>query len=113
MRSRIAFILVLFAVMTGFTQRSLAYYTDISNIDLTHVFEKVIDDKLYIKAGTIHVGSEGIFLCINGQLVPIPQIEADGEGVFMRNVGWPRCPICNYPLTPWGTCSNPDCATNK
>lgn len=113
MRSRIAFILILLAVITGLTQRSFASYTDISSIDLTSALEKVIDDKLYVKAGTVHVAPEGIFLCINEQMIPISQIEADEEGVFIKFVGWPRCPLCKYPLTPWGTCNNPDCPTNK
>lgn len=111
MRSRMTFIILLLTIMTGLTQRSFASNPNTS--DFTSAFEKTIDDKLYIKAGTVHVAPEGIFLCINGQMVSIPQIEADEDGVFMRDVSWLRCPICSHLLTLWGTCSNPDCATNR
>ena len=77
-------------------------------------FEKISEDKLYVKPGTIFVSSDAIFLCFKGQLIPITLIECDEDGIFVRynSFKWGLCPICGYPLV-WGVCVNPDCPSKR
>lgn len=88
---------------------------DYSSSAFEDQFEKVSDDKYYVRPGAIFVSAEAIFLCCEGQLIPINHVECDESGIFVRSneFKWGRCPRCKWPLTPWGTCSNPDCATKR
>lgn len=85
--------------------------TEPSKISMEDIFLKNVDGKLYVKDGIVHVSPEGIFLCVKGSMIPISQIEADEEGVFVRCGGdknWPRCPGCGLPLVA-GVCMNLSC----
>ncbi len=77
-------------------------------------FEKVSDDKHYVKPGTVYAASREIFLCLEGQLIPVTAIECDEDGIFVRSCAFSleRCPACGWPLV-WGMCFNPDCLTKK
>ena len=44
---------------------------------------KVIDNKVYLKPGTIYVAPDQILLNLDGQLLPIGNLSADAEGIFV------------------------------
>ncbi|MCH9611440.1 MAG: hypothetical protein SP1CHLAM42_15310 [Chlamydiales bacterium] len=79
-------------------------------------FLKISDDKYYTHPGSIYIASDSIYFCFDGQFLPVSNVECDDEGVFIRAGGFMvrgQCPICQYPITPWGLCSNPDCPTKE
>ena len=45
---------------------------------------KAIGDKVYLHPGMAQIGPNGIIVQINGELVPVPIIESDPYGVFVR-----------------------------
>lgn len=45
---------------------------------------RVIENKVYLHPGMAQIGPIGITVLINGELVPVPTIESDGYGVFVR-----------------------------
>jgi hypothetical protein len=69
------------------------------------------DDKHYVKPGSIVFSADGLFLLLQGYLIPINCMEADAGGVFIRPQAYElkTCPNCHWPLTPGGTCVNSDC----
>ncbi len=44
---------------------------------------KVVDNKIYLQPGTVYVAPDQILLNIEGQLLPIGNLSADAEGVFV------------------------------
>lgn len=64
-------------IIALFTKQSFAVYKSIEQIGYENVFTKVSDEKFYLKDGIVHVSHEGIFLCVKGEMIPIPSIEAD------------------------------------
>lgn len=41
-------------------------------------------DKIYLHPGMTQIGSNGIVVKINGEVIPVPAIEPDEHGVFIR-----------------------------
>ena len=74
-------------------------------------FVKVTDDKHYVKPGSIVFSSDGLFLLMQNNVIPINALQQDAGGVFIRTMDYPygTCPNSNRPLTPGGTCTNPNC----
>jgi hypothetical protein len=91
---------------SGFCQEEIIDYSFSGEI-----FEKVIDGKCYLKPGVVVVDSSGIFLIFQGQLVSIPGIQADSEGVYMKQMPG-VCSWCGYPMKNPFECSNTLCETN-
>ena len=62
---------------------------------------RVVDNKIYLQPGTVYVAPDQILLNVEGQLLPIENLSADSEGVFVtieglmaaRNGAW-RCSKC-------------------
>lgn len=52
-------------------------------IDLTR--DSGIKNKIYIDPNTVYISSEGIFLNVNGNLIPILSLEKDEHGIFTPN----------------------------
>lgn len=107
-------ILILVCLISFSANKAFTYVND-SYIDtFESQFEKVVDDKYYVKPGTVLVSSGEIFLSYHGQLVPVVSIECDEEGVFLYSTAfkWGRCPACGYPLV-WGVCLNSDCPSKR
>lgn len=65
------------------------------------------NDKYYIAPGLIYISPKGIYININGNMVPVSKIEADNVGVYITGIV-DRCPMCKWP-TIGGFCINPDC----
>lgn len=76
------------------------------------IFEKIVDNKGYLKPGTVVVASTGIFLIVQSQLISIPGIEADSEGVYMKLMPG-VCAACGFPMKNLYECSNEDCITKR
>lgn len=103
----------LFCINCLFLGKALAYSSH-SHIDaFEDQFEFVSEEKFYLKEGGIFVSANEIFVCCGDLLFPVSLVEADELGIFVRAEGFKygRCPVCNWPLTPWGTCGNPNCPT--
>ncbi len=106
-------VLLLICVGCFCSSKTFAYNYESCFETFDNQFEKVSEDKYYVKPGSIFVSSEEIFLCCEGQLLPVNFVECDEGGVFVRSNAfkWGQCPVCKWPLTPWGTCSNSNCPT--
>ncbi len=115
MKSKIirGFILTIVCLGCFCANKAYADSCDCSISSFENQFEKVCNDKFYVKPGTVFVSSQGIFICIQGQPFPVTQLGCDDSGVFIQSndFKWGTCPACGWPLTPWGTCPNSDCAT--
>jgi hypothetical protein len=74
-------------------------------------FVKITEDKHYIKPGSIVFSEHGLFLVMQGHLIPINCMQKDAGGVFIRQMDYPygTCPGCGLPLTPGGSCLNSRC----
>ena len=68
-----------------FANKTFAYSHDSYMDTFDNQFEKVSDDKYYVKPGSIFVSAEEIFLCCEGQLLPVTWVECDEGGVFIRS----------------------------
>jgi|GEM_PF-6983428 len=108
---KIAFFVLLCAPCFCMTQ-SFANAHDYPLNDFEKQFEKVSNDKYYVKPASIYISSDHIFLCCQGQLIPIPHIECDEEGIYIPScaIQWDTCPICHCPLL-FGFCINSKCPT--
>lgn len=76
--------------------------------------QTIIDTKVYLKPGTIQIAKNGIFINVEGELVPIDHLEMDNEGVYfeLQRMKMELCEKCGVPLV-WGKCINPICKKKK
>lgn len=93
----------------GLTERDPVLHKSIS---------KIIENKIYVKDDAIKVNKNGIFLRIQGELVPISKLIHDDKGVYFdfdETAGWDMPPLCPTCGSPWVIfyCSNPNCPSNK
>lgn len=44
---------------------------------------KVIENRIYIKPGCVHIGADSIFIKFNNDLIPISNIAVDDEGIYV------------------------------
>lgn len=63
--------------------------------------------KYYVDPHAIYATSSGLFVEINGNVLAVPQINADIFGTYILGIV-ERCPMCNWP-TISGFCTNPNC----
>ncbi|CUI18123.1 conserved putative secreted protein (plasmid) [Candidatus Protochlamydia naegleriophila] len=71
--------------------------------DLSNIGE-IIDDKIYIKPGSIYVSQSHIFLNFRSILIPVSHLLTDANGVYI--------PLGDLMAGFWGDtwiCPNPDC----
>lgn len=95
-------LMILLLLLTAFTGKSFAYQNYENETSFEKNFEKIIDGKYYIKPGTILVSQDSIYLCVQGQMIPIGSLEVDEEGVYTPYAyKWGTCPVCHWPKTPW------------
>lgn len=76
--------------------------------------QKVIENKVYLKPGNIQIAQNGIFIMIDGQLMPIDHLEMDQEGVYFEphRMRIENCETCGLPIA-FGKCVNPACPSKK
>jgi hypothetical protein len=48
---------------------------------------RVVDNKIYLQPGTVYIAPDQILLNVEGQLLPIGNLSADSEGVFVTTEG--------------------------
>jgi hypothetical protein len=57
------------------------------------------DGKFYVDPNIVCVSSEGIFIKINNNFIPVESVSMDGGGIFIisyKAVRWVECPICHH-----------------
>ena len=76
--------------------------------------QKVVENKVYLKPGNIQIAQNGIFITVDGNLMPIDHLEMDSEGVFFEphRVRIENCETCGLPIV-FGKCVNPACPSKK
>lgn len=76
--------------------------------------QKIVDNKVYLKPGSIQIAQNGIFINLEGELLAIDHLESDQEGVYFepRKLKIKYCENCEWPLV-WGKCLNPGCKKKK
>lgn len=95
--------LVLWLFLT-YAGSSFANTFDENELDINSFLRssRVLDNKVYLKPGSVYVAPYQIFLNVEGTLLPIKNLSADGEGVFItveeivtaaKNKTW-RCRWC-------------------
>lgn len=72
--------------------------------------QKIDEHKVYLKPGTVQIAKNGIFIHIDGELLPISHLETDSNGVYFepQRMEIESCKTCGVPLL-WGKCPNPVC----
>lgn len=77
------------------------------------LYEKVIDDKLYLKPGTLVITTNAIYHLVGDQLIPLDYVAVDGEGVFTYPTAYPygTCWACGFLCDRDGVCTNRYCIT--
>lgn len=100
---RISFLLLLCLVSLSSTPSNASTYDPYFE---ESAFEKIEDDKYYVKPGNVWVSPNAILLHVEGQLIPISSLECDAEGIFVRgaNESLIRCSKCKSLLLPSGVC---------
>ncbi len=103
------FIFGLFATLNVFSnESSLVEALSFNENACVHHYD---DEKIYLKEDIIKVTQQGIFLIINGNLIPLETLHSDNQGVFIyASVSKHRlkkCRGCGEYYTFW--CTNPNC----
>ncbi len=76
--------------------------------------EKIENERVYLKPGSIQVAKNGIFIHVDGQLLAIDHLKKDDMGVYFESFqAGSGCPICGFPLLFGLFCINPDCQCKK
>ena len=76
--------------------------------------QKCVDNKVYLQPGHVQIANNGIFINIEGDLVPVDHLEMDAEGVYFepQRMRLEYCDTCGLP-TIWEKCVNPLCPSKK
>lgn len=101
------YLLLLCSFKNCFSQNENICYNSVSHIE---------GNNAYLKKEGIKITETGIYIYIQGQLIPISTLQTDAQGPYFdlnhMNLAWdipPTCPICGYPLVIFW-CPNPNCS---
>lgn len=76
--------------------------------------QKMVENKVYLKPGHVQIAKNGIFIHVEGELLPVTHLETDPEGVFfdLQTMKVEYCETCGLPMA-WGKCLNPACPSKR
>lgn len=104
----VVFLLVTCSFLNCFSTEPFADENSESSI------QKIVENRVYLKPGSIQIAKNGIFINIDGELLPINHLEMDNEGVYFEPIRMKMssCETCGLPLV-FGKCLNPVCPSKK
>lgn len=102
------FLLFTCAFSNGFSSESI--YSE----NLGSSIHKIMENKVYLNPGYVQIAKNGIFIDVEGELLPIDHLEVDQDGVYFEphRMKVESCETCGIPLV-WGKCVNPACPSKK
>ncbi len=102
------FLLVSCSFANCFSTESI--YNEISESSI----QKIYENKVYLKPGSVQVAKNGNFIHIDGELLAIDHLQTDANGVYFepQRMKVESCETCGLPLV-WGKCVNPACPSKK